>query len=67
MILLQQFSLAEASRSGVLPEVAGVVHATRQFVEIFGLDGTQEMQADPGCFGDPFQRDAASFPVGLEI
>jgi hypothetical protein len=65
--MLQQFSLAVASGSGVLPEVAGVVHAAGQFVEIFGLDGTQEMQADPGCFGDPFQRDATPFSVGREI
>ena len=60
MIVLQQLSLIVTNGSGILPDVAGVVDATRQFGEFFGLDGAQEMQADPGHHGDLFQCDAAS-------
>jgi hypothetical protein len=39
VIVLQEFSLIVTNGSGILPDVVGVVDATGQFGEFFGLDG----------------------------
>jgi len=39
VIVLHQCSLIVTNGSGILPEVAGVIDATREFGEFFGLDG----------------------------
>ena len=67
MIVLQQFSLIVTNGSGILPDVAGVIDAARQFCEFFGLDGAQEMQTDPGHRGDPFQCEPLRSLCGLRF